>query len=211
MIEVCTNTAAVYRDMRPSDAASVAELHRREIDFGFLSALGPGFLRVLYRGIALSNRSCSLVAEVDCQVAGFAVATDDVSLLYRDVLRRHFGALVVRVLPSLIRRGALQSCWETLHYPKREEQTELPKAELLSIAIKRAQVGRGIGTNLLRRVLRRLWDRGVPAVRVAVLATAPANGFYRTTNWRFAGTMQNHGRALNLYVKSNPQYIEVSK
>ncbi len=192
------------REMLPADAAAVARLHRDRIDIGFISSLGLTFLTVLYRGIVASGFASCVVAEDHGEVVGFVVVARDVSGLYRAVLKSNRWRLIVALLPSLVSLRVWRRCWETLRYPSRGEHADLPPAELLSIAVSQTCAGGGIGKQLVQRALDEVWRQGVGDVRVAVGASLPANRFYQATGWVPAGTMDNHGRLLNIYVRRRP-------
>lgn len=197
--------AITYRSARIEDAPDIAHLHRDEIDFGFLSTLRPGFLTVLYRAILRSNCASCIVAECQGRLIGFVAVTTDMEKMYKVVFHRSRMRLFLHLLPSLVSVRVIRYCWQTFRYPNRKPPMDLPAAELLSIAVSHCFIGQGIGKRLVNSALDRLWEIQVPAVRVAVLATVPANRFYQALGWVLAGTMEHHGRRLNLYVQERPK------
>lgn len=194
----------LIRPMSCSDAVAVARLHRDRITFGFLSSLGSRFLRVLYRGILASGYASCWVAVSNGEVVGFVAATTDVPKLYKAVLKKNRWQLASALLPSLASLRAWRYALETLRYPSRREQIELPPAEILSIVVGDKCAGGGIGKQLIEWAVKHLWRQGVADVKVAVAANLPANGFYKAMGWKLASTMENHGHLMNLYVMHRP-------
>jgi ribosomal protein S18 acetylase RimI-like enzyme len=161
---------ALVRAGRPGDAASVAGLHADRISGGFLSSLGPRFLTLLYRRIAVSPSSILLVAERGGAVVGFVAATTSTRDLYKDFLRHDAFAAAVAALPAALR--APKPLWETLRYGASEH--DLPPAEVLSIAVAEEETGHGVGGSLLAAALHDLSERGVPRARVVSAAVNTA-------------------------------------
>lgn len=168
-------------DVRPgteADAGPAATLHASEISDGFLPSLGRSFLARLYRRIVRSPGSFLLVAEADGDTLGFIAGTDDVRELYRSFLIRDGLVATISALPQVLRSS--RRVLETLRYgtgsgvASGDEQShgpgdaELPKAELLAIAVAPQARGRGAGRALVDAFTAELTRRGVPGARVVV-------------------------------------------
>jgi hypothetical protein len=110
----------------------VADLHTQNIDQGFLSTLGPGFLSLLYRAIDENPESTLIVAYEDGAVCGFIAGTVNLKQVYRGLLRR-WPALVVALAPSLVMPSRLWRILEILRYSRGTgaDAVSLPEAELL--------------------------------------------------------------------------------
>jgi ribosomal protein S18 acetylase RimI-like enzyme len=172
-----------------ADAAAAARLHAEAIDEGFLSCLGPRFLTLLYRRMVRDHRSFVLVAEQDGLVVGQAAATEDVGQLYRQFLLRDGLVAGVVAAPRLIREW--RSVLETLRYPS--EGADLPKAELLAVAVSGTSRGRGVGRSLVAAANDELARRGVHDARVVVAASnGPAIGLYQSSGFRPATSIEVH-------------------
>jgi glycosyltransferase involved in cell wall biosynthesis/ribosomal protein S18 acetylase RimI-like enzyme len=153
------------RPGRPPDAAAIAQLHARTISTGFLSSLGPRFLRLLYRALVSGPDTVVLVAVSDEVVVGFIAGTRDTGAFYRDFLRRNALAAAWRLLPTLFRRGTIMRVWETLRYGGEESGQA---AELLSMAVAPAARGRGVGLRLVDDLLTWASDAGIEEMRVVI-------------------------------------------
>jgi ribosomal protein S18 acetylase RimI-like enzyme len=148
------------------DPDRLAELHATRISDGFLASLGRGFLERLYRRIVRSPNSFAYVAtdaEPD-RAVGFAAAAVDVGELYRTFAVRDGLSVSLAVLPFAIR--SWRRVLETLRYPSSEGGGDLPKAEILAVAVDEAAAGRGVGQLVVDAALRDLAARGIDEVKV---------------------------------------------
>jgi ribosomal protein S18 acetylase RimI-like enzyme len=147
------------------DPDRLAELHATRITEGFLASLGRGFLERLYRRIVRSPQSFAMVAtdEEPDRAVGFAAAATDVRALYRDFAVRDGLSVSLVVLPVALR--SWRRLFETLRYPASSE-LDLPRAEILAVAVDESAAGRGVGKLVVDAATRELAARGVDAVKV---------------------------------------------
>jgi ribosomal protein S18 acetylase RimI-like enzyme len=175
----------------PSDAPALASLHASEISEGFLPTLGPAFLRRLYRRFCLHPASFVVVAEEESsgEIVGFGAGAEDLGRVYRTFLVRDGVVAGVAAAPQLVRRW--RKVLETLRYPS--ATSDLPKAEVLSVAVAPAARGQGVGRALLDALVAELSRRGVPGARV-VCATSnvPAVALYESAGFKEAERLEVH-------------------
>lgn len=172
------------------DVSSIAELHATRIHEGFLVQLGRPFLQRLYRRAVRSPRAFVLVAGDPGDVRGFIAATDDTRRFYREFLVRDALLAGIEALPRIAR--AFPSVLETLRYGARSEEN-LPKAEILAIAVREDIRGQGAGSALVESALEEFSQRRVAAVRVVTaLGNAPAIRAYDRAGFRRHGTTHVH-------------------
>jgi ribosomal protein S18 acetylase RimI-like enzyme len=167
------NDRTVYR--------RVAELHAQNIDQGFLSSLGPGFLSLLYQAIDECPESTLIPAREQGQIVGFVAGTQGMRAVYRQLLG-HWPRLSLSLAPSLLIPRRLLRIIEILRYSRGSdhEEPKLPAAELLSIAVDPAFRGRGHGDGLYRQLTAFFADQGLMEYKIVVgAALAPAHRFYR--------------------------------
>ncbi len=184
-------------ELRPAvaaDAPALAVMHVDRIEEGFLSSLGPRFLRRLYRRIIAAPGSFAIVAVDECGVVGFVAVATDVSALYRAfVVRDGIGAGVVAA-PRIARSAA--RVLETLRYPATEAaggSDDLPTAEILSVGVAPRAARRGVGTRLVAAALDELAARGVDAVKVvAGTDNDAALGLYERSGFERERTIAVH-------------------
>jgi ribosomal protein S18 acetylase RimI-like enzyme len=182
-------------------ARDVAKLHVSGINLGFISSLGIDFVTELYEAIAQSNYSFGYVAIENERVIGFIAFTTNLNALYKSVVLKkglRFAFLLAR---KMISWHTIKRIFETLFYPSRTKIRDLPKAELLSIAVSDIARGRGVATQLIRKGLYECANRDIAEVKVLVRASIePANKLYIKCGFNFVGEIDSHGIISNIYV-----------
>jgi ribosomal protein S18 acetylase RimI-like enzyme len=180
----------VLRSATPVDAISIARLHLDMIDTGFLSSLGVGFLRLLYRSLIESNHGTVTVAEADGVIVAFIAGTDDTGAFYKQFLRAHFLEAMWRLLPSLVRPRTWKRMWETIRYGGGEGSVA---AELLSMAVAPNAQGSGLGSRLVDTLLDQMKVRGVDQVKVvAGEGNQAAISLYSRCGFEFSRRLEVH-------------------
>ena len=193
--------AITIRPMQPADAPAVAALHDAMIGEGFLRRLGRRFLAALYRAIARTPGSAVFVADAGGRVVGFCAYSQDVSAMYRRVLRRRGWRLLLAAIPRLFDPRLALEALDTLRYPSKQAACDLPPAEILAIAVDPQMHGRGVGRRLLAAAIRQARDDGQPALKVlAGEKLEGANRFYQACGFACVARIVQHGEPLNVYV-----------
>ncbi len=180
------------------DAPAIANIHKTEISGGFLSSLPEAFLEKFYEAIILSPVSFCVVAKENNQVVGFVAGTTDISTFYRYFFTHYFFQSFFIVLPKLF--SSFKKIAETLLYPTKEKA--LPKAELLTIAVKKEFQGRGIAGQMFKEFTAEMRKRNIKEFKVLVGANLPqAIHFYEKNGFRFVKNTSVHGKAVSkIYV-----------
>jgi hypothetical protein len=128
----------VLRTGTDADADAAATLHAGQIGDGFLTFLGPAFLRRLYRRVARAPESFLLVIEEGASTVGFLAGSTNVAALYRAFLWRDGPAAAVACTVRLLR--SWRQVIETLRHGSGGAGAG---AELLAMAVDQAARGRG--------------------------------------------------------------------
>ena len=171
------------------DAPGAASMHAQLIADGFLSSLGPAFLRRLYRRIIRTDGSFLLVAESDGTVIGFVAGSEAVGTLYRSFFWRD--GVVATLSAPLQLITALPRVLETLRHGRGAARAE--GGELLAIAVDPNWRQRHVGRQLVEGFLRELEQRGAHAARVVVgSGNAAAIAMYRQAGFTPARTFEMH-------------------
>lgn len=152
----------VLRRATRADVGALAELHATRLEEGFLSTLGPGFLKHLYRCVVDSDDAFAHVMTANGRVVGFSSAARSVGRLYREFLVRRGAAATVNAAPRLI--ASWRRVLETLRYPSTAE--EMPAAEILAVAVDPTVARQGLGARLLSATLTELEARDATEVKV---------------------------------------------
>jgi ribosomal protein S18 acetylase RimI-like enzyme len=184
----------MIRTARLRDVRRVAELHADRISEGFLSTLGPMFLRLLYGRAVRSPHAFVFVAAGDQRpgdagVVGFVAGSHDLARFYRSFLLRDglvataaAGARLLRTVPRVL---------ETLRYPASNDG--LPSAEILAVAVDGSCAGRGIGHRLVEAATSEFCARGAHAVKVvAGSGNRPALRLYEGCGFTWRRTITVH-------------------
>jgi ribosomal protein S18 acetylase RimI-like enzyme len=189
------------REFRLEDASEVAELHIRGIETGFISSLGMDFVKVLYECIAQSKTSFGFIARENEKTLGFVVFTEDINKLYRSVIFSEGLRFVLLLAGKMLSLQRLKRALETLFYPGRIREMDLPRAELLSIVVAEEYRGKGIGLALVERGFKECTRRKIEKVKVLVGAQKEtANKLYLKCSFKFVRQIENHGVLSNIYV-----------
>jgi glycosyltransferase involved in cell wall biosynthesis/ribosomal protein S18 acetylase RimI-like enzyme len=190
------------REAEVSDAPAIARLHAGMIGTGFLSSLGVGFLRVLYRALIESERGTVMVADADGTTVGFIAGTDDTGAFYKEFVRRHFLRAAGSLLPALTRSSTWTGVWETLRYGGGDGDSP---AELLSMAVAPSSRRSGLGSRMVQALLDRERARGVSQVKVVVGAgNQEAIAFYERCGFDPAKTLEVHRGVSSLEMTWRP-------
>jgi len=188
-------------ELRPEHARQVAELHISGIATGFISSLGTDFVRVLYETIAESRFGFGLVAEIKGRVVGSVVFTPDINKLYKSVIFKRGLYFTFLLAPKMLSISRIKKIFETIFYPGRVNNLDVPGAELLSIVVAPKERGKGLSCMLTRKGLEECHQRGIERVKVLVGAdNKPANALYLKCGFQLVGQMENHGIVSNVYV-----------
>jgi ribosomal protein S18 acetylase RimI-like enzyme len=175
-----TWTGPVLRPGTDADADAAAVLHAGQISEGFLTFLGPAFLRRLYRRVARSPESFLLVVSDQATTVGFLAGSTDVASLYRTFLWRDGPAA------ALACSGRLLRSWRRVIETLRHGTGGAPAgAELLAIAVSAEYQGRGAGALLVQEFLSEMDRRGQETAHVVVAAgNATAIALYRRAGFQ---------------------------
>jgi ribosomal protein S18 acetylase RimI-like enzyme len=183
-----TQHGMVLRTGTAQDAAAAAALHAGQIGEGFLTLLGPAFLRMLYRRVARTPGSFLLVVDDGASTVGFLAGSTDVAALYRSFVLRDGVAAAVTCAGRLVR--SWRRVLETLRHGTGGAATG---AELLAIAVDPSARRRGVGALLVGEFLAETVRRRQDAAHVVVGAdNEPAVALYRAAGFRTAERFEMH-------------------
>lgn len=157
----------------------VAELHIANINQGFLSTLGIGFVALMYEAIDQGKNSVLLVSEVDSRVVGFVAGATGMGSIYLRMLRS-WHRLLITLLPSLFSPRRVWRIIEILRYSGGAVDLKgLPAAELMSIAVDPVFRGKAHAEQLYQGIADHFRSEGISAFKIVVGAElAPAHRFY---------------------------------
>ena len=198
---MCHRKQIIFSNLKYEHADQVAQLHVQGIQTGFISSLGDKFVTTLYKQIALSDYAFGVVAIENAQVLGFVAFTTNLSGLYKSVILKGGFRLVWLLAGKLFSWKTIKRIFETLFYPNRVKNLDLPSAELLSIAIDQKAQGKGIATALIKQGLAECSARGIDRIKLLVAQqNEAANQLYLKCGFQLHSQIESHGIVSNLYV-----------
>lgn len=149
----------------------IANIHHIQLSAGIMSKLGVGLLQDFYRFAITDSTAFLLVAfEADATV-GFVLGSENPEKFYLSYLvRRGFMALRY-LLPFVLKHPSKIKDLFSLHSHMATVVTDLPKAELLAIAIAPSMERTGLGTALLSKFCQEMAERGASSFKVTAAET----------------------------------------
>ena len=196
-----TQSQIEFQDLQVEYAEQVAALHIQCISTGFISSMGIDFVTNLYEAIVQSNSSFGVVAVRKGNVLGFAVFTTNINTLYKAVIWRKGLRFAMILAGQICSLKQIKKIFETLFYPARINNKDLPSAELLSIAVAPEEQRKGLAGKLIEKGFRHYRKTGVDKVKVLIGADNKAgNELYLKCGFEPAGQIINHGLPSNVYV-----------
>jgi ribosomal protein S18 acetylase RimI-like enzyme len=180
------------------DIESLVRLHLGAFPGFFLTSLGPGFLRLLYRGFVEIKDGICIVAENENGLVGFAAGATQPDSFFRTLLRKRGVLFALAALPALLQNPvfAARKCLGALLY-RGERPKALPDAGFIeNIAVMPTASGRGVGQQLIVAFCDELRQRGVGSVYLATDASdnERVNAFYKKCGFRLIDTYYRAGR-----------------
>lgn len=178
----------ILTDMEICHVEAVVDIHLAAFPGFFLSFLGRGFLRELYKAFATDKTGVSLVAEEPAtgEVLGFAAGTLDPGRFFRSLLQRRWWAFGFSSLPAMVRnpRSTLR-IFRAVSY--RGDMPEgRTRALLSSIGVIPGQQERGLGNDLLKRWVETARGKGAAGCYLTTDAenNDAVNRFYARNGWQ---------------------------
>lgn len=138
--------SVIVRPATQDEINVIVEIHQMAFPGFFLSALGPRFLRELYRGILFDESGILLVCYAQDRPVGFVAGTTQPVGFYSRLLRRKLVNFAAAAMLLLLRRPMfLPRIVRALRKPAEERRAVLNTALLMSLAVDPAVQRGGIG------------------------------------------------------------------
>lgn len=187
---------------------SIVDIHMATFPGFFLTFLGPGFLRYLYQAFMTHQPSQLLVAENETgELLGFVAFTNDLSALYRHLIKRSILPLAWFSICAFLRQPSIFSrLVRGLSQPGHSVREER-YAELSSIGVAPQQKHAGIGSALILEVKSRIDFSTISYLKLETDAESndDVNSFYLRNGFILHHTFATaEGRRMNEY-RFNPE------
>lgn len=181
---------------KKEDALEIAKIHKAEINRGFLSTLSTSFLRNLYLAIIDSKENFCIVAKENNKVIGFISGVSDLDKFYSNFFRKYFIQSFFILFKKFFSISFIVKAFETLFYPVKEK--ELPKAELLTMAVRSEFHGKGIASQMFSEFMSEMRNRQIRSLKVLVgEELKPAINFYEKMGFKFLKNTKVHGNNIS--------------
>jgi len=160
-----------------NDALQIAKIHQEEIKKGFLSSLKVIFLCKFYEAIINSRCGICIIIKKDNEIIGFITGVTDINIFYKYFFKNYFFSLISIILLRAFNFSVISKVIEIIFYPKKTK--DLPKAELISFAVKNKFQSQGLGTQLLQKFIIEMKNRQINIFKVLVGKKLRAVSFYK--------------------------------
>lgn len=194
------------RNATYKDCKNIAKIHVGSLNESFLGTLGEKFLNLFYRALIEHKNSKVIVIEDDNKIIGFVSGSSDTKSFYKYFLKSKFIHAGINLLPKVVSLNTLRKILETLTYPNNEITTsELPKAELLSIALTKDVLRKGLGKTLFYALADEFNKEEIYKFKITVGDNLfYANKFYQKMGCIKVAEIEVHkGEKSNIYVFDN--------
>ena len=196
--------------------SQIVAIHRKEIGQGFLSSLGDKALELIF-SLANESNSGILLAVIDTtkrdRVGGFLLGTLSTNKFFKDFLFKKSIAAVFWLTPKLLSFAKLRKVSEALLYPAKGAGVDMPKAELLDIAILNDYYGTGTAQMLFHRFSSILVRNGIEEFKITTGENLKrAQRFYEKLGAKKKSSIEIHrGENTFVYVYKINENLEVNK
>jgi len=182
------------------DVEEIAELYHKEIKTGFVSSLGVPFLTKLYKAIIKSKDAFCIVAEIDKQINGFIAGAVNINKFYWHFSKKYFLKAGLSFFSKVLKPHNIKKIFETLFYPRK--RIDLPKAELITIVVKKEFQNQGLEEALFKNFVREMKKRGARSFKSTISETFKSTiEFYEKMGLKFHRSVEIHkGHPSRVYV-----------
>jgi predicted ATP-grasp superfamily ATP-dependent carboligase/GNAT superfamily N-acetyltransferase len=202
----------IVATLSPEHARAVAELHISGIKTGFISSLGMEFVTALYEAIAKSTYGYGFVALKDNEVMGFAAFATHLGGLYKSVIFKNGLRFAFPLAKKMLSFETIKKSLETLFYPARIRNMNLPAAEFLSMVISEKARRKGLATDFIKKGFTEASSRGIEKLKIlAAVDIIPINKLYEKLGFELVGQIKNHGIISNVYVVRTDYFVVKSR
>ena len=182
---------------------SIVDIHLATFPGFFLTFLGPGFLKCLYQAFITHEASQLLIAENEAgELLGFVAFSNDLSALYRHLIRRDLFPLAWYSFSAFLRRPSiLFRLLRGLKQPGQSLRAER-YAELSSIGVVPQWKHSGVGSALISEVKSRIDFSTISYLKLETDAdnNDEVNAFYLRNGFVLHNNLTTkEGRRMNEY------------
>jgi ribosomal protein S18 acetylase RimI-like enzyme len=197
-------------DAEARNIDKIVSIHTSAFRGFFLTFLGSGFLKAMYRGYLDYPNAKLLVAKTNNDVVGFIAYSWDMSGLYKSFLKKRLPTFAwYGLLGALRSPRSFARIFRALRSPKSADRFE-PYVELTSIAVSPTSNTKGVGRRLVASMLKDVAEKPLSYVTLKTDAenNERVNRFYQKCGFTLFETSKTaEGRVMNEY-RLSKKYFE---
>lgn len=180
----------------------IADIHIKTFTGFFLTFMGKGFLKQMYKAYIQHEKSMLIVACDNDEVVGFVAYSTALSELYKYMIKHQIIQFGWYSVGAFFRKPKVFMRLVRAFLKPSESARKEKYAEITSIGVKPHIKGRGIGSILIEAVKQDLKNSDCEyiALETDALNNEVANGFYVKNGFELFCEYKTHeGRAMNEY------------
>lgn len=180
----------------------IAEIHLKTFEDFFLTFMGRGFLRQMYRSYCDHNKSGIIVAIENERVVGFLAYSEDLSALYKHMLKSRLIPFAWYSMGAFFRKPATFMRIVRAFLKPSESRRSEAYVELASIGVDPEAKGKGVGSLLINALKKRTdFDKfEYITLETDAVDNDAANRFYVKNGFEATRQFQTHeGRSMIEY------------
>lgn len=184
------------------DIEEVVNIHLETFQGFFLTFLGKGFLKVLYKGFIEYENSNLIIARNETEIVGFLAYSNDISAFYKYLIKKYLFSFAWYAFLAFLRKPKvlfrLLSAFGKSDEVKREEKY----IELSSIGVSPNYKGKGIGSLMIKELIINIDFNTYQYISLDTDANDNeyANRFYKKNGFRLTRSfVTKQGRKMNEY------------
>jgi len=188
-----------YRQIKISDAKTIASLQKETISGGFLSSLDSQTLTKIFFSILSAKENFGYMAMDNNVPVGFILMTEDSDHLYSNFIKKNVFLGFRIALKKILQPKNIIKIIEHLFYPKKKKK--FPKAEWLSIGVQKSYRRSGLASHLLSLAIKKTRSKGIKEFVAIVGSKLPSNKFMVTVGGKKIDQIEVHnGEKSNVYL-----------
>lgn len=184
------------------DLDEVVKIHIETFDGFFLTFLGKGFLRQMYKGYITHKKSGLIIAKNDKDVVGVLAYSEDISAFYKYLIKTRLIPFAWYSLGAIIRRPTAMIRLIRAFLKPGETKRKEKYIELSSIGVSPKVKGQHIGSGMIDK-LKEIFDADkfeYINLETDAFNNEGANAFYIKNNFVLTRTFETtEGRKMNEY------------
>lgn len=173
----------------------------------FLTSLGKDLLFELYRSFLEVKNSGIYIAKIDNDTVGFLAFTEKSTLIYYNILKRHFFSFFFKLLKRFLKNPIsffklLYSFKKKLFSKKEKDKIISKKIRIESIAVKPNYSNKGVGKELIDFLKRNIDFQKFDFIELETDAknNEKTNCFYQKNNFiKIEEITTDENRVMNIY------------